>query len=318
MIWLTWRHQRLETLIGGGLVAVVAVLLVWSGNWVSSTYGNVGLTACVARNPSLDTCGSQIQSFQTLIAPVVGMLQWLEFLPLVFGVLVAAPFVLELEQGTYRFAWTQSISRRRWLAVRLGLIVTTLTLVALVLSAVMTWWNTPLDRLGSRLDPNHFDFEGIVPVGYALFAGALCLAAGTLLRRTIAAVGVTLAGYLALRLSLGDWFRYHYLAPATKHVVAGSHAGALSHADFFMNSSAIVPKGAMRLCNGGSLAPPLPGTIAAQHLGACLGLHGMVVAIVYQPANRFWLFQGIESAIFLGLSVALVALTAWWVTYRLG
>lgn len=96
------------------------------------------VAACVANDPSLGACGIKIQNFQSEVAPATAMLQWLEFLPLAFGVLLAAPFVLELEQGTYRFAWTQSISRRRWLTVRLSLTVSALVLVALALSVAMT------------------------------------------------------------------------------------------------------------------------------------------------------------------------------------
>jgi hypothetical protein len=38
--------------------------------------------------------------------------------------------------------------------------------------------------------------------------------------------------------------------------------------------------------------------------------------IVYHPAERFWAFQGIESALFLGMSLVLLAGTVWWVKYR--
>jgi hypothetical protein len=38
---------------------------------------------------------------------------------------------------------------------------------------------------------------------------------------------------------------------------------------------------------------------------------------VYHPASRFWLFQGIETAIFGGLAVALIAFAAWWIHERI-
>src|SRR5262249_52655773 len=37
---------------------------------------------------------------------------------------------------------------------------------------------------------------------------------------------------------------------------------------------------------------------------------------VYQPAGRFWLFQGIETAMFGGVALALLAFTAWWIHER--
>lgn len=53
-------------------------------------------------------------------------------------------------------------------------------------------------------------------------------------------------------------------------------------------------------------------------VSACLHDHGILNSLVYQPAHRFWLFQGIETAIFLALSLAFFTLTAWWVSRRVG
>jgi len=39
----------------------------------------------------------------------------------------------------------------------------------------------------------------------------------------------------------------------------------------------------------------------------CLVTHGFQQLVVYQPASRFWAFQGIEAAIFVVLAVALLA-----------
>jgi len=37
---------------------------------------------------------------------------------------------------------------------------------------------------------------------------------------------------------------------------------------------------------------------------------------IYQPASRFWAFQGIETALFAGAAVALIAFAAWWIHER--
>ncbi len=56
---------------------------------------------------------------------------------------------------------------------------------------------------------------GIVPVGYAVFAMALGIAAGALLRRTLPAIAVTLGGFIAA--APGDRLRLrpHYLSAVT-------------------------------------------------------------------------------------------------------
>ncbi len=43
--------------------------------------------------------------------------------------------------------------------------------------------------------------------------------------------------------------------------------------------------------------------------GPCLAAHGYRALITYQPASRYWAFQGIETGIFV-LLAALIAVTA--------
>jgi hypothetical protein len=44
--------------------------------------------------------------------------------------------------------------------------------------------------------------------------------------------------------------------------------------------------------------------------GSCLAAHGYRGFISYQPASRYWTFQGIETGIFVLLAAALLAVTA--------
>ena len=67
------------------------------------------------------------------------------------------------------------------------------------LTALLTWWLGPFNQIYGRFVPQSFDFEGIVPLGYMLFAVALAVLAGTLLRRSIPAMVVTLVGFTSIR-----------------------------------------------------------------------------------------------------------------------
>jgi hypothetical protein len=51
---------------------------------------------------------------------------------------------------------------------------------------------------------------------------------------------------------------------------------------------------------------------------ACVHAHGWLSTIIWQPASRYWLFQGIESGALVALALLLLALTLWWVRRRLG
>jgi hypothetical protein len=95
------------------------------------------------------------------------------------------------EQGTYRLVWTQGITRTRWVPLKLGPLVAATLLVALALTAFLTWWRTPFDHLEGSCKPSAFDVEGTVPLAYTIFAVALRLGVGTVLRRTVPAVDIS-------------------------------------------------------------------------------------------------------------------------------
>jgi hypothetical protein len=67
-----------------------------------------------------------------------------------------------------------------------------------------------------NFQPGQFDLQGIVPVGYALFAVALGITAGTLLRRTLPALAITIGVFTFLRLVIGQAVRSHYLTALTR------------------------------------------------------------------------------------------------------
>jgi hypothetical protein len=54
---------------------------------------------------------------------------------------------------------------------------------------------------------------------------------------------------------------------------------------------------------------PVKGTASGEgSYLACLASHGIREEFVYQPASRYWAFQGTETAIYLALSLALAGL----------
>jgi hypothetical protein len=62
---------------------------------------------------------------------------------------------------------------------------------------------------------------------------------------------------------------------------------------------------------------PVPGVkLRTLDLPACWHEHGVKLMQTYQPAERFPLFQGIESAIFVIAAIALLGLAAWLVGRR--
>jgi hypothetical protein len=131
--------------------------------------------------------------------------------PAVLGILWGAPLVAhELETRTTDFAWAQSVTRTRWLTVKVGWLLLAAAACGGAIAALTTWWSGPNNaQFASAFEPGHFDTQGIVPIGYAVFAMALGIAAGTVARRTLPAIAVVLGGFIGLRLVISDFVRQH-------------------------------------------------------------------------------------------------------------
>jgi hypothetical protein len=318
MIWLSWRQQRLETVMIAGLLALVAASLVPLGLHMASVYSDTGVGACLAHtaaNPG--ACGSIVGDFQQRFEHAGPIIPWLNFLPGLFGVLFAAPLVLDLEHGTFRLAWTQSVTRRRWLTTRLAWIYAWGLAAATGMTVLLTWWREPLDRLAGRMEPNVFDFEGIVPYAYTLFALSLVIALGVFTRRVLVAATGGLLAYFALRISVQMWARPHYLAPIKRVWAAGATGpNDLDRAWKILSGPGDAHGRALPFVQ--QQLYHCMGRPSKQATGSCLRAHHIFNVAVYQPESRFWLFQGIEFAIFAGLAVALLGAAVWWLRNRVG
>ena len=67
--------------------------------------------------------------------------------PALVGLFVGAPLLArELQHGTHRLAWTQSVTRRRWLLSKTLLLSLATALGAALLSALVMWWRQPSTR----------------------------------------------------------------------------------------------------------------------------------------------------------------------------
>jgi hypothetical protein len=314
VIWLSWRLQRLETALVAAALALAAAALVPLGVHIASVYSDTHVGTCLAHGGI--HCGSVVASFQQRFEHAGSIVPWLNFLPGLIGVLFAAPLVLDFEHGTFRFAWTQSVPRNRWLATRLGVMIAAALVATFGLTELMTWFRGPIDHVTGRMEPNVFDFEGIVPYAYTLFGLALVLALGVVTRRAVVAGGVGLIGYFALRVGLQTWGRQNYVAPIRKVWPAGTAGpGGLDHSWNIVSG----PSDAA----GHALSQPVANRVLIECGGvktgnfACMRAHHVYNLAVYQPASRFWLLQGIEAAIFTGLAVVLFGVVMWWVRRRI-
>jgi hypothetical protein len=319
MIWLTWRQHRSEAFVVGGALALLAVLLVVTGRDMATAYQQLGVGDCIA-HPDHPNCGMTVEVFTQRVSPLVAAVVWLNAIPALLGILVGAPLVArELEQGTHRLVWLQSITRLRWVAMKLALIVGAALLATGLLTVALVWWFGPLHAFGGFYFPLTFDFDGSVPLAYAAFALALGVAAGTVLRSSVPAMAVALAGFVALRLPIELWARPHYLPPITLTGDPGQVDALVPKADWVLSNGWVNLHGhPVHLSEVYETCAPAQAHVDFQGaFTACTHAHGWQMYITYQPASRFVLFAQIETAIFAVLALALVALTIWWVRRRL-
>ena len=243
--------------------------------------------------------------------------------PVLVGLFWGAPLVAaELETGTSQFAWMQSVTRKRWLAVKTGWMLLAAVVWGGVISALVTWWSGPDNALQlDQFKPGRFDIMGIVPVAYALFAMALGICAGALLRRTLPALAVTLAGFIAVRAAVTLWLRPHYMSAitVTRSVFSGYTPAGSS---WQLAQGVLDAHGHLVPAPNGAEVYNIPlGNLPASCANASRGVTGLAPScrdaltsfrqfVTYQPAGRYWAFQGIETGIFVLLALILLAVTA--------
>jgi ABC-type transport system involved in multi-copper enzyme maturation permease subunit len=287
MIWVSWRQHRSQAIACLGVLAGLALYAIVVGSSMRTAVGNDGLTGCLARSQGVG-CPAAVTAFMNEFGSEVNIAFWSVALivPGLIGVLVGAPLIArELEYGTWRLAWSQTVTRARWLTVKLALVTGGLVVLGAAMTAVITWYRAPMDRLTGHLLHNIYDFEGLVLTAYILCAFGFAVLAGLLLRRSIPAMVAAFIPWLAIRLVVEFLFRPHFLAPVTgPQNCTGNECG-----------------------NGIGFVPQATGHIGDWILGQPANSPGYL----YQPADRFWPFQFIEAGIFVALTAAALGAAIW-------
>jgi hypothetical protein len=227
MIRFTFMQSRASVLVAAIGLGVVAIVLAITGPHLAHVY-DAFERSCKAAGD----CATAPNPVLNLYKPLQSALPFIvAIVPALVGLFFGAPLIArELETGTFRLAWTQSVTRKRWLAVKLGLVGIAAMAIGGLVTWMADWWASPLDAVNQdRFGVANFSFHGIAPIGYAAFAFALGATAGVLLRRTVAAMAATGAGFVAARVAVTYWVRPYLASPVRESLPlsAGSGAGFL-------------------------------------------------------------------------------------------
>jgi len=311
MTWVAWRQQRPATVAAAVLLAVGGLVLLASGWQVTASARDSGLAACVAAGGD---CHVLVEAFTTRYGALLESVSALgALLPVALGLLVGGPMLArEFEQGTHRLAWTQSVTRGRWLAARLAVAAGVLVAVAAVAAVLLTWWWGRFDQLQIS---NRAALErgGLVPVATAVLAFAIATAAGALTRRVVAALAAGLVAVLvvAIPLNLAAQSR---LAPRPRPLTIAVPAGQPSPRAGLDDQ--IVRNGYRDRSGRGLSAPAVdrrcPGATGGHRaVDRCLAANGIQRTGRHQPAGRAWQLALAQSAVYLVVAALFLALACW-------
>jgi hypothetical protein len=303
MAWVTWRQHRVQLWAMAGLLVALAVAGLITGLPVHAAYHRHPLSSCLPPT-TRSGCDLIVSHFRSEFAARLDVVRYLVVLPALAGLFVGAPLCArEFEHGTYRLAWTQGVTRRRWLLSKTLLLAVATGLAGLALAFLVIWWRQPFDSLQGRMTPSGFEVEGLVVPAYAVFALTMGVLAGLLLRRTIPAMAIALGVFFAVRLAVEKLLRPHYLPPLHR-TATGLVPGGQAR-DWVLENSLVDAVGRQITTAREDLA-----ILHAQHARIdpqeYLLQLGWRRVLTYQPAGRFWTFQAIEAGIFLAFAALAV------------
>ena len=353
MIWLTWRQFRAPAAMTAAALAALAAILALTGPGLADEYSS-GIAACTDRSGG---CSDFLDGFfrdhrGVFIAATLVVL----VLPALIGLFWGAPLIArELESGTHRLVWNQSVTRTRWLAIKLGLLGLAAIAAAGLIGLAVDWWTDPIDKTAfdqfPRMEPLLFGTRGIVPIGYAAFAFALGVTVGMLVRRTIAAMAITLAVFVAVQVAMPQLVRAHLIAPVVSTIDptpsslnifsfgpdglqirttlpddTGAWVLSSRTVDASGRTVTRIPSSSSLSPTSGPCAPREPPASAparegpGEELAPCLAevkRLGYRQQVTYQPSSRFWPLQWYETGIYTALALGLAGFCFWWLRHRL-
>ncbi|MFF4566654.1 ABC transporter permease, partial [Streptomyces sp. NPDC001435] len=293
--WLLRLH-RPALLVWAVLVITVGGALLWlRGPLIDSAAAAWRrYDACPRANCSYDLDTVQLYKDVYLYTTLAVLL-----VPFLVAIWSGAALIgRELESGTVRLAWTQTVSPTRWLAARLALpaaLVTTGTGL-LVLLHRLAWsaGRGRLDTNDSWWDGPTFHANGPTAVAMALAGLAVGVLTGLLWRRALAALVTAAAAVAGLWIALA--LAVPHLWPLVSRVVPLGHSG--SPLGEFTVGNGLVTADGTRL--------QAPGCADEASCDAAYArLHAVGTYLDYHPAAHFWPLQLTATALLLAVTALL-------------
>jgi hypothetical protein len=237
MLWVTWRqHRGLLSSVTAAFAAAATVMLI-GGLRIHHDYA-----VLVACHPA--ACPGLSDYFNSTDWHLGNGIRVALVAALVLLAIFAGPPVVarELENRTYRYAWTQGIGRVRWTAAKLSYLGSVVTIAALIASQLFTWLFAPFltTQQLTVLTPAVFETRGLAYAAWTLTAFCLGAFLGALIRRVLPAMAASLAVFAVLAAVTVLCLQHHY-------PVATFWPRQLFEAGWLLALSALLVAGTVRL-----------------------------------------------------------------------
>ena len=283
MTWVAWRVQRLQYLPAAGAVLVIGLWLIMSGLYGDSSWSQAGING-----------------------NIIGLSVLPGLLGLTLGTFLVAD---EVHNKTNRLAWSQSISRSRWLANKLAIGTVVVGVLSAALVPLLDWWSGAVN-LGLDIQPKFFDVTGIVIIGYALFAFMLGAALGAIIQKPAWAFAASVPVFALVRLVVGG-LRSTFAKPLSLvEPIQGSQPnGWVLHYGYLPLGQTTPAAGqtwAAKLLQVDSCFNRVSSIAGQTHCALVAHLHWVWQ---YQPESHYWPIQWFELAIFLCLAIVFLVVT---------
>ncbi|MFD4524964.1 ABC transporter permease [Streptomyces sp. NPDC058470] len=296
------RLHRPALYVWAGVLLVVGALLLWlygpltdaaASAWL--VWNGCGMSACTYDQDAILTYKS-LTLYMSIAVNLV---------PFLVAAWAGASLTgREMESGTAQLAWTQSISPARWLAAKLALpaalVAAGTSVLVLLHNLVWSKGDGKIDTAKPWTDDLTFHANGPSTVAFALFglvAGAL---AGLALRRSPAALVLTLVGVGGVRAVVS--LALPHLWPSVTTVTDLSGEGP--------KSLGLTVDEGLLTATGARIDNPYCGS---SQFSACRDLYDDLGAVSYytdsHPFSHYWPLQLTATALILTVT-ALAALVA--------
>jgi hypothetical protein len=295
---------------------------------VSASYSSYLAAGCTLAHPNnLQVCGDTSNQFAD-IPSFTPLIIALRLFPLVIGAFVGAPLVArEMESGTYRFAWTQGVSRTRLLLVTLAMLAAFVAPVAIVLGFLLGgWYIHPYAviniAVGSHWQSGLFTTTWWMTPVWTLFALALGALVGAVVKRTVAAIAVTVVIVGGVLVAAGQYIQRIYeigTVASSRILINGLHSGPIDASasqgqgpagSWLVRGWFTGPGGhvlALKAANRVSLhVNSFDSKAGASAAPRWLALHHYRYWISYQPADHFWILQAVVGLVVLAVAALCV------------